>query len=171
MNIISKVIESIVDSGFRMVKLLRFGSDDNSNAFQISTFGDDFKVPEGYNALYIQTSNSSEPVCLGYINKVVFDNLNSGEKQIFSTNDKGDTLAAYIKLFNDGIIHFNGDADFIAGFNDLKSGFDTLKSDFNSFLTHMHPTAATGSPSPPSPPATPSTASIDASKKDNLKTE
>jgi len=171
MNVVSKVIESIVDGGFRLIKLLKFGSDDNANAFQMSTFGDDFKVPEGYNALFIETSNSSEPVCIGYINKVVFDDLNVGEKQIFSTNEEGSEVAAYIKFLNDGVININGDADFIAGFNDLKSGFDTLKDDFNSFLTHMHPTAATGAPSPPSPPAIPSTASIDGSKKDNLKTE
>lgn len=161
--------------------MLKFGSKDTVNTFMISPFGDDFNVPKGYDALYIKTSNSSEPVCVGFINKIISDDLASGEKIIFSTDESGDNLKAFIKLLNTGIIHFNGDGDFIAGFNDLKSGFDQLKSDVNNLVTgfnsHTHLTVASlGTPTPPVPvppyiPASPSTASIDSSKKDNLKTE
>ena len=179
MSVVGKVIESIIDEGLRVIKLLKFGETDNINTFQVSSFGDETNVPEGYDALYIQTSNSSEPVCVGFINKIVFNDLNPGEKQIFSTNAGGDTVQAFVKLLNDGIIHFNGDTDFIAGFNDLKSGFDTLKTDFNNHITNWNAFAnlyVAGGPSvqglPPSASASSaSTASIDSSKKDNLKTE
>ncbi len=186
MIVISKVIESVIDEGLRVVKLLKFGETDNINTFQVGSFGDETNVPEGYDALYIKTSNSSEPVCVGFINKVVFDDLKPGEKQIFSTNEGGDTIKAFVKLLNDGIIHFNGDVDFIAGFNNLKSGFDTAIQDLNKTNAELNKiinALNTWVPIPNDGGAAlkalatgivsviDSTASIDSSKKDNLKTE
>ena len=181
MSVIGKKIESIIEAGFRYIKLATFGNSDNSKVFRLNPFGEDSNPPEGYKALLVNTNNSEDPVCVGFINEVVLDDLNSGEKQIFSTNSAGDTIQAFIKLLNDGKIQFNGNADFIAGFNDLKSGFDTLKDDVNSLIsdynTHTHVTTATvstGSPgaiAPTTATGTPTTASIDSSKKDNLLTE
>lgn len=179
MGVISNILESFIEQGKRLVKLVKFGENDNANAFLSSGFGDDFVIPEGYSGVYLSTSNSDEPVLIGVINEAAISSLNPGEKQIYSTNEAGDQVAAYIKLLNTGIIHFNGEADFIAGFNDLKGGFDELNQKHNdlvtAFNTHVHATAATGPPVPPTPgagiPATPSTASIDSSKKENLKTE
>lgn len=187
MGVISEILESLIEAGSRIVKLVKFGEKDNVNAFQLNSFGEDFNVPKGYDALYMKTSNSSEPVCIGFLNKVVFDDLNPGDKQIFSTNQAGDAIAAYIKLLNDGIIHFNGDTDFIAGFNDLKAGFDELKEDYNNHI-HQIPsnqvviqvTGGSGAPAigvkNPAPidlseTSDESAASIDTSKKENLKTE
>lgn len=179
MGVISEVIESVIESGLRFVKLLRYGEKDNVNTVQMSSFGEDFNVPEKYEALYVKTSNSEDPVCIGFVSKVFIDTLNAGEKQIFSTNEVGDTLKAYIRFLNDGMMHFNGDADFIAGFNDLKSGFDQLVNDFNNHLTNWNAFAISYTPGGPSAVGTPptantsttSSASIDSSKKDNLKTE
>ena len=89
---------------------------------------------------------------------------------------------ATILIKADGAIELNGNADFLAGFTDLKSGFDTLKDDVNNLITaynaHIHITTATvgatpapGVIAPTTSAGTPSTASIDASKKENLKTE
>jgi len=164
---IAKILENIVGNGVRYLKGLRFGSIDSKKAIMLSSFGDDFNVPSGYKSLFINTSNSSSPVCIGFVNKVILDSLNSGDKQVFSTNEAGDTIAAYIKFINDGTMHFNGDADNIAGFAELKIGFDKLRTDFNTFLTHVHGAAGT----PPVPPATPSTANIDDCKKNNVKIE
>jgi hypothetical protein len=179
MGVISKVIESVIEEGLRIVKLLRFGESDNINPFLLSSFGEDFNPPKGYDCLYIQTSNSSEPVCIGFINKVTIDSLKPGEKQIFSTNEGGDDIKAYIKLLSSGKMHFNGNTDFIAGFNDLKSGFDELKTDFNNHVQNWNTFAAAYVPGGPSALGTPpiatsssnSNASIDSSKKTNLKTE
>ncbi len=186
MGVIGEIIESIIDSGLRVVKILKLGEKDNSNSYQVSSFGEDSKAPEGYSCLYIKTSNSEEPVCVGYINKVVISALNAGEKQIFSTNEAGDAIAAYIRLLNDGKINFNGDADFIAGFNDLKVGFDESIFDLNKTITKLNRIirdfanwvvipndggAALKALVGAILEVDESVASIDDSKKDNLKTE
>jgi len=165
--IISKVIENIIEKGARYLKVLRFGTKDTANAFLLNPFGEDCNIPNGYKSLFIKTSNKSEPICIGVINKNIIDSLDLGEKQVFSTNEAGDSISVYIKFANDGTMEINGNSDFVSGFNDLKTGFDQLRSDFNSFLTHVHGASGT----PPVPPATPSTASIDDCKKDNIKIE
>ena len=92
------------------------------------------------------------------------------------------SIGGFINLLDDDTIEINGDADNIAGFADLKSGFDTLKQDLNNLITaynaHIHITTATvgatptpGIIAPTVSTGTPSTASIDSSKKDNLKIE
>lgn len=195
MSVVSEIIESFIEEGKRFLKLLKFGSDDNINTFQVGNFGEDSNVPAGYVAIYLKTSNSEEPVCIGVINNIIISDLNPGDKQIFSTNEAGDAVAAFLKLLNtgdieinsgsafvkvlaDGTQEFNGNADFIAGFNELKAGFDELKSDFNTFVnsvynSHVHPGVSSGGASTGPTPASgsPSSASIDDSKKDNLKTE
>ena len=180
--IVSKTIETFIEKSRRFIKLLRFGESDTMNVTMFSQFGDDFNVPKGYDTLYVKTSNSNDPVCIGFVNKVVFDSLNSGDKEIFSTNSDGDTIAAFIKLLNTGVIHINGDADNIAGYAKLKEGFDTLKQDFNNLVTayntHIHITTATvgatptpGVIAPTTSTGTSSSASIDSSKKENVKIE
>lgn len=188
MSAISKVIEVITDRGLRIIKLLRSGENDTINSYMLSSFGDDFNVPKGYKALYIRTQNSDEPVCIGFVNKVIADTLNSGDRQLFSTNSAGDTIAAFIKFLNDGIIHINGDADFAVGFNNLKSGFDEAISDLNGSIAELNkiinalntwvPVVNDGGAAlkaliTANPPAVvvDSTASVDSSKKDNVKIE
>jgi len=185
MNAISKTIESLVEKGRRIVKILRYGEKDNLNTFLMTSFGEDCNIPKDYKALYVKTSNSADPVCIGIINKVILDDLNAGDKQIFSTNETGDTIAGFIKLLNDGTMEFNGNDDFIAGFNKLKEGFDELKADYNNHI-HQIPigeviidvTGGSGAPAVGVPNSTPidlsntdinSEASIDSSKKINLK--
>lgn len=138
MSAISKVIDVFITNGIRFVKLLRFGENDSVNTFALGQFGIDSRVPDNYKALYIKTSNSNEPICIGFINKVILDDLNSGDNQIFSTNEVGDAIASYIKLLNDGTMYFNGDADFITGFNENKIGFDEAISNLNDTIDRVN---------------------------------
>lgn len=76
---------------------------------------------------------------------------------------RNDAGTSFITLTASGDIILNGDTDFIVAFNDMKAAFDTLVSDFNS---HMHPTAALGSPSPP---VVPTSADMSGAKVDIVK--
>jgi hypothetical protein len=107
---------------------------------------------------------------------------NNGDIEINKGLSNGNIL---IKA--DGTIEFNGAVDFLTGFNDLKVGFDELKADYNN---HIHkipigeviisvsggsgaPAVGVTNPAPInlSDTDTVSSASIDTSKKSNLKTE
>jgi hypothetical protein len=190
MIIISKILEVIAENGIRFFKLLRFGENDSVKAFGVNPFGIDSKPPDSYKALYLRTSNSNESVCIGFINKVILNDLNSGENQIFSTDETGENISAFIKLLNDGTMQIMGDSDFAVGFNELKTGFDQLVSDVNAikdvvnnirsdqstFASAYIPGGPAVQGTPPiylitSTPASASSADIDSSKKENIKTE
>lgn len=93
--------------------------------------------------------------------------VDKGEAILYSYDASGNVLSS-CKVNKDGEFIVNDGSRSAVAFDKLKEGFDQLKSDFNAFLTHMHPTAATGPPSVPAPPATPSTASIDDSEVDKV---
>ncbi len=188
MNIISKVVEVITENSIRFIKILRFGKYDVVNTKMVSSFGNDFNVPKDYKVLYTKTSNSNEPICIGFINKVILDDLNAGENQYFSTNEAGDTIAAFVKLLNTGVIELNGNTDNLIGYAKSKIGFDTAIEDLNKTNAELNKliTALNSWVTVPqdggaalkllisaNPPTniTDSTANIDESKKNNLKTE
>lgn len=182
MNTLGTVKGTDVSKNFRQFVINCFGENDRRKFYLISPFGIDSNPPENVKALTSDSKNKDDKFVVGFLNALKLDALNPGEQIIFSTSSDGSGVEAFIKLLNTGVMSFNGDADFLAGYTKLKEGFDQLKSDhndlvsaFNSFAaTHMHPTAAAGPPSVPTPPITPetaSTASIDASKKENLKCE
>jgi hypothetical protein len=118
MNVVTKTIENIIDNGKRLIKLLRYGDVDNINAYRVNHFGEESVIPQGYNAIYMQTSNSSEPVCIGFINKIIIDDLNVGDKQIYSTDEAGEAVMAFVKLMNDGTININANDKAKADFNE-----------------------------------------------------
>lgn len=78
--------------------------------------------------------------------------------------------------FRNGKITFKIDdtegGDYAVRYLELKSAFDELKQDFNDLVTaynsHMHPTAATGSPSPPTVTGSSSSADMSDSKIDKI---
>jgi hypothetical protein len=169
-----KIISSAVASGRRIVTALRSGKTDVVEATQAVAFGDDGNAPEGMRAIYLQ-SEKKAGVIVGYLNSNAIAEI--GGKRIFSTNSQGvEQIAIYLRA--NGSIEIGGNADFAAGFTELKAGFDQLKSDFNSLITaynsHVHPFVGVGPGNPGTTTTTlatgtPSTASIDDSKKDNIK--
>lgn len=175
---IVKTISSRIKDGARLIKLLRFGLKDVQEVADAMPHGIDSHPYENLVAVYGATSEKGSPVVIGYLNKNAVADV--GELRLYSTNGTGEEQM-FIHLKNDGTAEFNGDADFLARFNELKSGFDQLKSDFNSLVTayntHIHVTTATvgasgtvGVISPTVSTGTPSSASIDSAKIDELKT-
>lgn len=166
----------IIDKNdYRQFVINCIGANDQRNYFNLSPFGFDSIATENTRVLTLDSKNKDVKFCAGVLNKIKIDDLKVGESVLFSTSENGKDLKSYIRLNNDGTMHQNGDADNLVGFLELKDGFDKLKADFNNlitaFNTHKHPTAATGSPSITTITGSKSTASIDLSKKDNLKTE
>lgn len=175
--------ETIDDkNGYRQFVINCIGINDQRKYFSISPFGIDFNPPANTRALATNSANKDQSYNIGVLNKIKIDDLGPGESAIFSTNESGTELGGFIKLRSDGTTEQNGDTDFIAGFTGLKEGFDTLRTDLNNLITaynaHIHTTTATvgatptpGIISPTTSTGTPSSASIDDSRKDNLKIE
>jgi hypothetical protein len=86
-------------------------------------------------------------VAIGGLNSNIAPDTLGGEARLFSTDETGQTLQAFIKLLNTGIIEINGNTDFAVAFNDLKVEFDKLKNDFNN---HTHTFNYNAGPTPSS---------------------
>lgn len=174
MNLVT-VISNAIESGFRKIKIRRYGNTDIQTPNQATPFGIDSAPVAEMRAVYAETSKKGKPVIIGYLNKNLL--AGNGETRLFSLDDEG-ALATFIWLKDDGTMQIGGDADFMVRFSELKNGFDQLKQDHNNlvsaFNTHTHATAGSGPPSTPTPgsgiPASASTASIDSSKIEQIKT-
>ena len=88
----------------------------------------------------------------------------SGETIIYSTNSDGSVVKATIKLDTDGNIEVNGNSKRFVTYKELDTALQTFKTALN---LHVHPTAATG---PPSPPTTPMSIDISAAETTTVKT-
>lgn len=187
MNKTGKIQETDTSKQFRQFTVNSLGENDVGKYYMLSVFGEDSNIPKDTKVLTVGSANKDVKFIVGVSNKLKDDELNPGDKLIFSTNSDGSEIKSYIKLLNDGTIHFNGDADNIVGFADLKAGFDELKEDYNN---HIHkipageviisvsggsgaPAVGVSNPTPIdlSDTTETSSASIDTSKKDNLKIE
>ena len=161
---VTKVIENIIEGGKRLIKFSKFGENDTAKAYRVNEFGSDSSIPDGYKAIYIETSNSSEPICIGYINEIIIDELNKGDKQIYSTDEEGAEVKSFVKLLNTGDAEINannkakielkedGSMDLTAMDNTLKmigstiemlgssdniAGFKDLKIGFDLLVTEI----------------------------------
>lgn len=166
-----KVISSLIESGIRKIKYLRFGKYDVQESREAMPWGVDSCPIQDAIAIYAPTGDKGKAVIIGYINRQQLADV--GETRIYSTDTSGE-VAMYIHMKNDGTSEFGGTGDFLARFNELKSGFDELKSDFNSFVTtkfntHTHGETG-GTTTTPAPTGTPSTASIDNAKIEEFET-
>lgn len=174
-NLVRIINTSVDNLGRRVAKFFRLGKIVET-ATQAAPYGVDAQPIEDCIAVYAQSGIKGKTVIIGYINKNAIADV--GEHRIFSTDADG-AVQFYIHLKNDGTCDIGGDADNMVRFSELETAFNQLKDDHDTLVTafnaHMHPTAATGAPSPPTPvpnqiPAVPSTADISGAKIDEIKT-
>src|SRR4051812_16726043 len=99
MNILSTVISSKIEEGFRLIKVLCFGKDDARTADVVAPYGVDGNPIQDMSAIYADTAADEQKIILGYINTSVLADV--GELRLYSTNSAGD-LKAHIWLKNDG---------------------------------------------------------------------
>ena len=143
----SKVKESLIENGSRILKVVQFGA---KTADSVSSFGDDSHPLNNMVAIYASTSEVGDNIIIGYINKNQIAAL--GEKRIFSLKEDG-SLSFAIHLKNDQTCEIGGNADFAVRYNKLETAFNNLKTDMNNFITvfnsHVHISASPGSPNAP----------------------
>lgn len=176
------------DLGNRQFIVNCLGDNDPRKYFSISPFGIDYNAPIDTRALTTDSANKDIKFNIGVLNKIKIEDLEPGESAIFSTTEDGSELKSFVKLRIDGTMEFNGDVDTLAGFTELKAGFDQAITDLNETRAELNKITAAltnWTPAPqdggaalkvafnidPSTNMPDSTTNIDASEKENLKTE
>lgn len=176
MNALATILSTSVNKiGQRVAKFIRYGVNDVQTSISAQPFGTDANPVKDMIAVYAPTSEIGKTVIIGYLNPDAVAEV--GGHRIYSTDENG-AVKSVIYLRANGVAEINGTDDNMVRFTKLKEAFDALKKDHNdlvtAFNTHMHPTAATGPPSPPTPaagiPAQVSTADISGAKIANVKT-
>lgn len=178
---ISRYISSLIENGRRRIKVLVSGNNDTQTTYESLPFGVDGVPPEAWRAIYADTGEKGRNVIIGYINQNQLSTLNTGDNRIYSTNESGSSVAAFITFLNDGRLQMLGTGDFLVRYNELETGFNQLRTDLNALITaynaHIHITTATVGPSavpgilsPTATQGTSSSASITAAKIDEIET-
>ncbi len=150
-------------------------------AVQYGASGDDSPPIKSAIGAYAGTEMDGKNICVGVMTKG--SKARSGEKRLYATDENG-VFKFVLWLRDDGTV-LQGDSDvpaeytnFATKYNELKLDLDALKQSLNSlvaaFNVHVHPTAATGSPSPPTPvpsqiPVTPNTTDFSNIKHEKIK--
>lgn len=134
MTNLGTTISSVIKNGFRIIKSKTLGA--NAETAETITQGCvDFSPLQNMKAVYSKTNNSSEPICIGYLNKNVISDLDSGEGAFYSIDSSG--VKAYIKSRKDGTIELNGTEDYAVAFNRLKSAYDETKEVLDAILSTL----------------------------------
>jgi hypothetical protein len=156
----SKVKESIIEKGSRILKVVQFGV---KTADVVSPFGDDSVPLKDMTAIYANTSEVGDNIILGYINNNQLAAI--GEKRIFSLKPDS-SLSFAVHLKNDGTCEIGGDEDFAVRFNALNTALQNEVALVNAELTKIAAGIATagGSYIP-----APITLDLNLSRVDNVK--
>jgi len=124
----SKIRSSIIESGFRILKVDQWGV---KTVNEVSSFGDDSHPISNMTALYADTSETGEPVIIGYINKNQLADV--GEKRIYSLKEDG-SISTFIWLKNDGKIELGGNNDNAIRYQKLDDSLQSQKTLINAEL-------------------------------------
>lgn len=123
--------------------------------------------------------SSSYMVSIAGVNENIAPDCDKGERKIYSVTPDGQTIKAFARFKNNGVIELNGNDNFAVLFNELKIEFNELKGKYNSLVSlynsHVHITTATvgasavpGVLSPTVSAGTTSAANIDLAKSQNV---
>lgn len=131
---LATTISNTIKNSFRSIKAKTMGQNAGT-ADSITMGGTDFNPPKNMKAVFASTENSSEPVCIGYLNKSVIEGLEVGEMAFYSTDGK--TPNAYVIARNNGTVDLNGNDDFAVAYNDLKNEYDKTKEVLDAILSTL----------------------------------
>lgn len=115
----------------RILKIQEFGT---KTADEVAPFGVDSSPIENMTAIYSTTSNNSESIILGYINKNQL--AEAGETRFFSLDSNG-ALKAFVWLKKDGKLQLNGDAFTAVRFAPLQAGLNVEVNLINAELAKI----------------------------------
>ncbi len=122
---------SVIEQGKRILKVLQFGA---KTANESMPFGYDGNPIADMTAIYANTSNNSETVIIGYINKNQIAGV--GETRLFSLDSNG-ALKSFVWLKNDGDLQLNGDEYTSVRFAPLNTGLQNQNTLINAELTKI----------------------------------
>ena len=152
---VTNVISSIIDAvRRRRPKLQVSGQVDIQNVYESLPWGDDVNPPDGIKAIWAESSVTGKAVLLGYVNTNQLEELQKGERRIYSTNETGEDVAAFIRMLNDGTMHVLGTGDFLVRYTPVETAINELTQKLNDHIAdynaHIHTTTAvTGGGGPP----------------------
>jgi len=114
--------------GKRLIKFLVYGA---KTASECLPFGVDSNPLKGMTAIHATTSNESDSVIIGYIDK---DKLAAiGETRFFAKDESGNVVT-FLWLKNDGTIELNGNEYTSVRFEPLKEGLNNQNELINTEL-------------------------------------
>lgn len=114
------------EDGMRMIKVDQFGA---KEPYECAPFGFDSNPVKDMIAVYADTSETGEPIIIGYINENQLADV--GELRLYNSNK------SYIWLKNDDTIELNGDSRTIVAFIDLKTELENTINKLNVELTKI----------------------------------
>lgn len=129
---LSKYKSSIIESGKRIITSLQWGA---KTTKEVMPFGIDSVPLENQSALFLETSNVSEPVIIGYINTK--QEALQGETRIYSVDPSNGDVKSFIWLKTDGTIEFNGDTYTSVRYEPLNTSLQNTKTLINVELTKI----------------------------------
>lgn len=127
----SKFKSSVIESGKRIMKVTQFGV---KTAKESYPFGFDSVPPEGWTAIYSETSNKSESVIIGYINKNQL--AEAGSSRMFSLGNSGE-VSGYVYVRASGILELNGNEFSSVRFEKLVQAINAQNLLINAELTKI----------------------------------
>lgn len=137
---LSKIKSSTIESGKRILKVIGIGGSAYT-AKESYPFGFDSVPPEGYTALYSDTSNRDESVIIGYINKSQLAEV--GGARMYAVGSFGE-VSGFVYVRASGDIELNGSNYSAVRFQELKTQIDLLQTQINSQWPLISSGIATG---------------------------
>lgn len=128
---LAKYFSSAIEQGKRILKVTQFGT---KTAKECSPFGFDSQPPEGWTAIYAETSNADESVVVGYINKHQF--MGAGATRMYSIGTDG-AVKAYVVCDAVGRINLNGNEFSSVRFENLVTGLNSQNTLINAELSKI----------------------------------
>lgn len=138
---IAKIISSTIESGKRILKILRLGKEDIQTSFESMPYGIDSVPVKDLIAIQMQTGERGKTVIVGYINKNQLSDV--GELRIYSTDSQG-VEKSFVHLKNDGTIkaegstiELNGNIDNAVKFTPLDASLQSQVALINTNFTQI----------------------------------
>lgn len=154
MNFLTTIKSSSIAKGIRTITASLFGPDDARSAEEVAPFGIDACPVPGLQALYIQTSKSTEPVFVGYINKQQL--ATPGEVRLYWTDANGAEVGR-VWGHNDGTVEIGGTGSAGSNLNHATQ-FEALNTQLTAYINALNiaiglgVTNAGGTYTPPTTP-------------------
>ena len=134
---ITRIISTRIQNARRRIKVLINGSRDTQEVYESTAFGEDSNIPNGYRGIYMPTGEKGRSVLVGVININQVEDLSKGEKKVYSTDDEGGAVQAFIIMRNDGSLEINGVGDNAVRFTPLDTELQNFVSFINTELTKI----------------------------------